>query len=207
MQRIALIVDDDKQFLRTFVKDNDDFFSQLGLDIEEKRDAKEAIKYLKSKSKEVELIIVDIFLPIPKRAMELLSFAKDRFPSIKKIAMTAIAGRADVGKMGAERLIDGYLEKVGWTKQQIQSEIKRVLQEPCEPIAHSRITEAIEGYLKQNPEAKDIKMDLLDRDEPITVAGLLHEIEIGTPFGRRQERLLYQLAWDLFRKERKKRKS
>jgi response regulator RpfG family c-di-GMP phosphodiesterase len=203
---MVLIVDDDKRFLRTFVKRYDDFFSRFGLEIEEKQDAKETIKYLKREGKQVELIIVDIILPVPKVAMDLLSFAKDHFPSIKRIAITAKAERKDVGKIVARRLIDGYLEK-DWKEQETKEEIKRVLQEPCEPIAHSRITEAIEGYLKQNPEAKEKKMQFLDLDKPITVAGLLDEIKMGTPFGRRQERLLYQLAWDLFKSGRKKGKS
>ena len=144
MARIALIVDDKKTYLRQFTKKHDPWFHENGLEVETKNCAADARKYLKKSGDQVEVIIVDIRLPSAKAAMNLLSFAQENFPMIKKIVMTGQADRDDVGKMGAAGLINGYFGKdKEWPKARVEREIKRVLDERLEPVAHSRITEAL----------------------------------------------------------------
>ena len=197
MSRIALIVDDEKAFLRQFANTYDSWFGKTGLEIETRTSADAARRYLRKSGDDVELIIVDIKLPTAQKGMNLLSFVQEHFPIVKRIAMTAQADREVVGRIAAAGLVDGYFEKKARDKK-IRNEIRHVLDKPLDPFAHSKITEAVRRWLEQNPEAKDKEMHFMCSKDSMTICDVLTEMEKGTPFGKSMERVVFQLAWDLW---------
>ncbi len=202
MSRLVLVVDDEGEFLRTFAERSDPLFRDFDLELETCTTARQARSFVKKKGRDLELVIVDLMLPDIGDSMSLLTFAKNEFPGMKRIAITAHAERDDVGMMCVNKgLAHGYIEKKwSWPKQ--RAEIKRVLERCADPVAHSRIVEAIEEYLERNPAEKKAKIRFLDEDEPLTLAALLDHIKRGTAFGLAQERVLYELAFEMFRMEK-----
>ena len=101
-QDMALIVDDDRSFLDGFSHRYGQWFKRRGLALASRDTSRGARAHLRSKEgRRVVLVLVDVLLPTPKDAMDLLSHIAGRFPHIKKIALTARAEREDVGRMGA----------------------------------------------------------------------------------------------------------
>jgi len=200
MARSVLVVDDKSHYLQAFVKSHRPFFEGLALEVATCTSVAEAKKYLARYGGDVVLVVADIKLPSPRKGTELLSFVKEKFPAIKKVVTTGIAPRGVVGQLGAQGLVDGYFEKKA-TDREIQHEIQRVLEAPADSAAHSRITEAVRLWLKQHPEAKGTEIKFIDQEKAMTVEDVVKEIERGTRFGREQENLIYQLAWELWRKK------
>jgi len=196
MLRIVMVVDDEPGFLSRFVAAHDKWFAKAKLEVQPAESLAKARQFLQTRGNEVEIALVDIKLPQPQQAVDLLAYLKMTTPAIKRVAMTVHAQKDDVGRLVAGRLIDGYFNK-DWTPQRIRKEIKRVLEEPCEPPTHRRIVEAVRLWLKQNPQAKKRRIPTLGR-KARTLEEIAGEIEKETHFGIRQERLIYQLAWNLF---------
>ena len=204
MRNIVLIVDDRPQFLATFAKQCVDWFKKWKpkLEVVARTSAKKARTFLKAEGDRVELAIVDIRLPTTTQGRNLLLYMKKNYPAIRRIAITAEADREEVGAMAAQQLFHGYIDKDWWEdslqkKTTIRKEIKRVLDEPCDPAAHSSIVAALERWLEQDPNMRNKKLTFMS-GEHMTIAEVLDEIRNGTPLGKMQERTIFRLACDLF---------
>ena len=194
-QDMALIVDDDRSFLDGFSHRYGQWFKRRGLALASRDTSRGARAHLRSKEgRRVVLVLVDVLLPTPKDAMDLLAHIAGRFPHIKKIALTARAEREDVGRMGAAGVIEGYIEKK-WHPRKIMKEIGRVLDAPSAQVQHTMIVEALERLIKQDPEAAKRKIVFVDRGG-MTFEELLQEIKRRSQFGRKQARLLFQMQID-----------
>lgn len=196
MERTVLIVDDERTFLDRFAEEHDAWFNGLNLEVATADSVRKARQFLQKRGTEVEIVIIDIRLPQSRHAVNLFTYVRERLPAVRRIAMTVHAQKDDIGSLVAGRLIEGYFNK-DWPKQKIRKEITRVLEELCEPTTHTQISNAIRQWLDRNPAAKQQKMRTLS-GRARTMEDIVSEIERGTPLGARQERLIYQLAWNLF---------
>lgn len=200
MPNFGLIVDDKPEFLVTFADKYGPWFRRRGLELVTKSSADDARRFIRKHGKSIEFAAVDILLPRPQIAIRLLMYITEHYSGIKRIAITAQADRDTIGSMVARRLIDGYVDKV-WKERRILQEFRRVLENPCDPMAHTRITEAVRQWVRHHPEMRDQHLTMLD-NKKYTMADIVREIEAGTEFGKRQERLILQMAFDQWVEER-----
>jgi DNA-binding NtrC family response regulator len=204
-KRLVLLVDDHPDDREEFASHTKKVFGRLGLEIRLCRTIAEARALLRKDGKSIELAMVDLVLKgiRVEEAKKLLRHIRQQYPSIKTIGFTAHAEKDELGELATENLLDGYAGK-DWKEARCEKEIKRTLAKPSEPMVHTRITEAIESYLKRDPDAAKKKIYLFNREEPVTVREVLDQIKKGTAFGRTQERILFQVAWERFTRAKPK---
>jgi len=198
----VLIVDDSRHYLDAFTAEYFDFFEKRAYKILTADHVDKARRLLNSKKgKLIKVVIVDVLLPNHRAGLRFLSYAKKRFPYIRRIAITALAKREHIGEMATAHLADGYIEKK-WDEKLVKQEMKRVLEMPCDEVTHSRITEAIERWLELNPKARNQKIQFLQPNRPpIAIKDILREIHSGTALGKRMERIFFQMAFDFWSEE------
>jgi DNA-binding NtrC family response regulator len=193
---MAIIVDDKQFFLRQFANKHARVFARMGLGVALANTAAGAMKTLRDlpDARDAKLAIVDIVLKRPRESMRLMDRIRSQYPWMKIVAITGQAERDAVGKMAAHRLIDGYIDK-DWGEDKARREIRRVSAEPSPETQEAVVVQALEHLLEKNPEARQRRYSFSGRPG-MTFEDLLREIRQRSEFGRKQERLLFQMVID-----------
>jgi len=199
---LIVFVDDDKGYLRQFGERLVAWFADH--EIVARGNASEAIDELKSKRHgSLELAMVDVMLKPGDDCLEFLRHVKTTFPNARRIAITGQETGRILGAMINESLVDRFIDK-GWQQQLIRKEIEGLLRASRSTPAHAQIVEAIRGWIENSPLAPPHKTAYFPGEAPRTLSDVADEIEKQSPFGRRQERIIYKLALGIWNPLRSK---
>lgn len=124
MKKLILIVDDEEGMLNSMRRDLRELNGAL--EIHTASSAREALKMIEKL--EIELLIVDIFMP-DKDGLELIRETREKFPSIKIIAMSAFGIRWGVNYLEiAKKFGAHYTLNKPFSRDELRSAIHHVLQ-------------------------------------------------------------------------------
>jgi len=199
---LIVFVDDDGHYLREFGERLAAWFPDC--QVVARETAAEAISWLKKRQRgSVELAVVDVVLQEDDGCLALLRYVKETFPNARRIAITGQEAKRLLGVMINEDLVDRFIDK-GWSQAEIRSDIDGLLRASRATPAHAQILEAMHDWCDKSPLARPHELAYFPGEAPRTMSEVAHEIAEGTPFGRRQERIIYKLAlgiWNPHRSE------